>query len=77
MKAITPQFPAVSNLFHNIVSKAWYEKYFCNLYEAIMYLSQIVTLRGCEKTMGDQRSTKYDASTVAPTVGEKAHLETK
>jgi len=30
-----------------------------------------------KKRMGDQRSTKYDASTVAPAVGEKAHLETK
>ena len=43
--------------------------------EAITCLPQIVTLRSCEERMGDQRSTKE--STVAPVVGEKAHLGTK
>ena len=48
--------------------------------ETITCLPKIVTLRGCEERMGDQRSTKvapYDASTVAPAVGEKAHLGMK
>ena len=44
--------------------------------EAIMCLSQIVTLRGCKERMGAQKGINV-ASTVVATVGEKAHLRTK
>ena len=44
--------------------------------EAIMCPPQIVTLRGCEERMGDQRGTKV-ASTVAAAVGEKARPRMK
>jgi len=49
--------------------------------EAITRLPQIVTLRGCEELKNGRskgyKGSNHDASTVAPAVGEKAHLGTK
>ena len=49
------------NSFHNIEARHSTRSAsatFMSCNEAIMCLPQIITLRGCEESMGDQRGTK-------------------
>ena len=49
---------AMLNSFHNIVTMRSASAIFMSRTEAITCLPQIITLRGCEERMGDQRGTK-------------------